>query len=83
MLEVSYSKQSLRTLRRIPADQATLIRHKITTYAADPGSLAGQVKKLQGRDGYRLRVGNWRVLFDQHGHVLDILKIGPRGGIYQ
>jgi mRNA interferase RelE/StbE len=41
------------------------------------------VKKLQGRDGYRLRVGDWRVIFDRDGVVLAILEIGPRGSIYE
>jgi mRNA interferase RelE/StbE len=45
--------------------------------------MANNVKKLQGRDGYRLRVGDWRVIFDRDGVVLDILEIGPRGSIYE
>lgn len=58
------------------------IRAKIAQYAADPASQANNVKKLQGRDGYRLRVGDWRVIFDEDGNVIAILEIGPRGGIY-
>jgi mRNA interferase RelE/StbE len=38
--------------------------------------------KLQDRDGYRLRVGDWRVIFDEDETVLHILQVGPRGGIY-
>lgn len=82
MRQIAYSKSALRTLRRIPADQAARIRAKIEQYASDPASLAGNVKKLQGRDGYRLRVGDWRVLFDENGNVLDILDIASRGNIY-
>ncbi|MEW6643623.1 MAG: type II toxin-antitoxin system RelE/ParE family toxin [Pseudomonadota bacterium] len=67
----------------MPADTARLIRGKIEQYAARPASLANNVKKLQGRDGYRLRVGDWRVIFDQDGRVLDVLQIGPRGSIYE
>ena len=83
MFIIAYSKQALRFLRRMPADQAALIREKIEIYAADPTALAGKVKKLEGRDGYRLRVGRWRILFDQNGNILEIIKIGPRGGVYQ
>lgn len=82
-MKIAYNKQAIRILRRISADQARLIREKIRAYAENPQSLASQVKKLQGRDGYRLRVGNWRVIFDRDGNVLDILEIGPRSGIYQ
>ncbi len=80
--QVTFQKAALRALIRMPANEATRIRAKIDQYAMDPGSLKGQIKKLQGRDGYRLRVGNWRVLFDEDGTVLDIIDIGPRGSIY-
>ena len=57
------------------ANRAVTIRAKIEAYAADPTSQANNVKKLQGRDGYRLRVGDYRVIF-------EVLDVGPRGGIY-
>jgi mRNA interferase RelE/StbE len=66
----------------MPTNVAAMIQAKITQYSRDPGSLANNVAKLQGRDGYRLRVGDWRVIFDDNGWVLDILEIGPRGGVY-
>jgi mRNA-degrading endonuclease RelE of RelBE toxin-antitoxin system len=42
------------------------------------------VKKLKGRDGYRLRVGDWRVVYDIEAGklVLIVIEIGPRGDIY-
>ena len=83
MLNIAYSKQAIRFLRRMPANQAALIRQKITAYAKNPSFLAAQVKKLQERGGYRLWVGKWRVIFDQDGNVLAILEIGPRGGVYR
>ena len=67
----------------MPTVAARLIRSKIEQYADAPASLANNVKKLQGRNGYRLRVGDWRVIFDQDGVVLDVLQIGPRGSIYE
>lgn len=66
----------------MPVNHAQNIRKKISLYAADPSSLSANVKKLQGREGYRLRVGNWRVIFDENGEVLDILDIGSRGNVY-
>jgi mRNA interferase RelE/StbE len=81
-MKIAYSKASLRVLRRIPANEAKRIRSKIEAYAEDPSSQANNVAKLQGRDGYRLRVGDWRVIFDQDGTVMAILAVGPRGQIY-
>ncbi len=66
----------------MPANTAATIRAKIDQYARDPKSLANNVVKLQGREGYRLRVGDWRVIFGDDGAVLAILHIGPRGGVY-
>jgi mRNA interferase RelE/StbE len=82
MRQIAFSKAALRALQRMPPDHARWIRGKIVQFAEDPSSLANKVKKLQGRAGYRLRVGNWRVLFDDDGIVLAIIHIGPRGGIY-
>jgi mRNA interferase RelE/StbE len=82
MKPISYTKAAIRALRRMPANSAQLIRSKIEAYAIDPASQANNVKALKGRDGFRLRVGDWRVILDDQGNVLAVLDIGPRGGIY-
>ena len=82
MKQVSYTKAAIRALRRMPANTATLVSSKIEAFAQDPGSQANNVKSLQGREGIRLRVGDWRVIMDDHGNVLAVLDIGPRGRIY-
>jgi mRNA interferase RelE/StbE len=82
MKQISYTKASIRALRRMPANTATLIRSKIEAFAQDPGSQANNVKALKGREGIRLRVGDWRVIMDDQGNVLAVLEIGPRGSIY-
>lgn len=82
MPEISYTKAAIRALRRMPANTAALIRLKIEAYAEDPASQANNVKALKGREGIRLRVGDWRVIMDDRGTVLAVLEIGPRGGIY-
>ena len=84
MYQIEYSKQSIRMLRRMPPNMALLIRDKIASLAEDPFAAPG-VKKLAGRDGYRLRVGDWRVLYLLDGQRLRVLitEIGPRGGVYQ
>jgi len=60
----------------------TLIRSKIEAYATDPASQVSNVRSLKGREGIRLRVGDWRVIIDDQGNVLAVLDIGPRGGVY-
>lgn len=83
MKRIAYTKEALKALRRVPANTTRTIRAKIEQYAANPSSLANNVKKLRGRPGYRLRIGDWRVIFDEDANVLSILNVGPRGGIYE
>ena len=82
MKEIAYSKAALKVLRRIGNTESARIRSKIAQYAEDPASQANNVKRLQGSPNFRLRVGDWRVIFNEQGQVLAILNIGPRGGIY-
>lgn len=63
------------------ANTAHRIVGKIEAYAADPASQRNKVKALKGTAAIRLRVGDWRVIM-LDGVVLDIIDIGPRGGIY-
>lgn len=82
MKQVIFHAPALRVLARMPRNEADRVRRKIYQYAAEPEALKMNVKKLQGRPGLRLRVGNWRVIFDENGDVLDVLEIGSRGSIY-
>jgi mRNA interferase RelE/StbE len=84
MKRIAFSKEALRTLRRMPANVSALIRSKIEQYAFDPGSLANNVKALKGEPGvFRLRVGDWRVMFNEDGEVIAIIRIAPRGAAYE
>ncbi|MGA1860481.1 type II toxin-antitoxin system RelE/ParE family toxin [Azospirillum sp. 11R-A] len=83
MYAIRYTAAALKALRRMPRNVADLIRQKVQDVAADP-TTARNVKKLKGRDGYRLRVGDWRVVYDIEDGVLVliVIDVGPRGGIY-
>lgn len=81
MKPITYTRAALKTLRRMPANTAARIVEKVEEYATDPAALANNVKALKGREGIRLRVGDWRVIMND-GVVLAVLEIGPRGGIY-
>ena len=81
-MKVTYTKTALKQLSGIARKQAQLILAKVDQYAADPASLANQVKKLKGANMLRLRVGSYRVIFTEDGLVVMVLKIGHRSGIY-
>jgi len=83
MKAISYTRTALKQLRNIDAQAAKLIRAKIEQYAADPKSLANQVKALKGVEALRLRVGDYRVIFTEDGIVLLVLQVGHRRDIYE
>ena len=80
-LEIRYSDEALRTLRRL--NKRALIRRKIEELASESGLLRPNVKRLQGRPESRLRVQDWRVIFRIEGSILWIDKILPRGLAYE
>lgn len=83
MREVVYSKHAIWTLNRMPANEARRIRSKVLQYAEDPASLANNVKKLKDSRYYRLRIGDWRVIFGEDGTVVDVIRVAARGEAYE
>lgn len=85
MYEISFKPAALKALLKMPRNQAYIIRTKIEGLKENPYSLNNNVKKLQSIEGYRLRVGDWRIIYHIDNKVLKILvvKIAARGGIYQ
>lgn len=76
-MEIIYSKQAVKFLKK----QDIPTRKRIVQ--AIENLPLGNVKKLQGRDGYRLRVGDYRIIFDVDGKILAVEKIDSRGQVYK
>lgn len=83
MKQLLYSKQAHRALMKMPANDAERIEGKLKQLAEKPEELSGNIKRLANSRAYRLKVGNYRVLYDDDGTVLSINEIGARGGIYK
>jgi len=68
-------------LRALPKETRRLIGRKIDRAQTD---LEGDVKKLKGfKNKYRLRAGNYRVLFELEGPLIVIYDVGDRKDIYE
>jgi mRNA interferase RelE/StbE len=82
---IVYSKEAVKSLQRMPRNTAQLIRKKLEEIAVDPFGDHLNAKKLQGREGYRLRVGDWRVIYKIQNQQLMIivLKVASRGEVYE
>ncbi len=85
MYKINFTKQAYKSLRRIPRDVVTRIRDKLDQIATDPYVQYTNVTKLQNRPGYRLRVGDWRVIYavQEDELIILVLKVGSRGDIYR
>jgi mRNA interferase RelE/StbE len=83
MLEIAISKQADTTLRAMPRNVAERVIARIEQYAADPASLAANVRRLRGSRALRLRVGDWRVIFTVEGDTMTVIKVGPRASAYR
>jgi mRNA interferase RelE/StbE len=81
---VEYSRQAAKTLMRIDAATSARIRAKVSQLADDPASLANNITPLKGGEGLsRLRVGDWRVIYTETLVIVSVVRIGPRGGVYE
>jgi mRNA interferase RelE/StbE len=69
----------------MPKNVSRLIRTKMDQIASNPYGKHNNVTKLQNRPGYRLRVGDWRVIYEVQDEnlVVLVLNLGQRGGIYK
>ncbi|MBZ5619573.1 MAG: type II toxin-antitoxin system RelE/ParE family toxin [Acidobacteriia bacterium] len=84
MYTVVTTKSFDKALAKLPANWQKRIVAKIKEVAVNPYAPNINLTKLQGRDGYRLRVGDWRVIYelDDERLVMLVLELGARGGIY-
>ena len=76
-MTITYSKRAIKFLLKQPHR----IRERIVNAIEKLPN--GDVIKLQGEAGYRLRVGDFRVLFDRNGNIISILAIDNRGQVYK
>lgn len=60
---------------------AARLRKAINDYAADPKAHANNVKSLGDR-GTGMRVGDYRIIFDETDTEILVTKVGPRGDVY-
>jgi mRNA interferase RelE/StbE len=72
-----------KSLSKLPKKMQLRIQGAITVLASNP--LPPVAKKLVGRDSYRLRVSDYRIVYSIHENILTvkIISIGHRSEIYR
>ncbi len=72
-----------RDLDRLPINVARRIWQKLLALENDPRPPA--VSKLEGSDAYRIRVGDYRVVYliDDRSRVVEVVRAAHRREIYR
>ncbi|WP_167614360.1 type II toxin-antitoxin system RelE family toxin [Maribellus sediminis] len=86
-MQIRYSEKAVKQLKKInrsDKNSAKLIIGKIEDYANNPSGNF-DVKVLKGRlaDFKRLRIGNYRVIFDEQFNILNIYEVKHRKEAYK
>jgi mRNA interferase RelE/StbE len=82
--EVKFTKGARKMFRKLSQELQDRIQPKIDELAIEPRP--NGVKKLQGEDNsYRIKVGDYRVIYDIYDDVLlvKIVDIGHRSKVYK
>ena len=78
--QIEYGATALNDLDSLPERIRRQILRKVDRLEL---GLHGDIKRLRRADvAYRLRMGNYRVLFDVEGNVIVIRRIGDRKQVY-
>jgi mRNA interferase RelE/StbE len=78
--DIQYAEMAVENLRALPKPIATQIMRKVSRLE---GGLVGNIKRLRQADfGYRLRMGDYRVLFDVEDDTIVIQKVAHRKNVY-
>ena len=80
-MKVVLEKKTAKYLESLDTVMRNRINEALKDLAAEPPT--GNIIKLQGKDGYRRRVGDYRVVFDITETQVIVYKIAPRGQAYK
>ncbi len=84
MYKIIYRKSALKALSKMPRK----IAEKFTgsfVLLSDNKEEGLDIKKLEGREGFRLRIGGYRAIYRRLNDVMviDVINAGIRGDIYK
>ena len=79
MKAVSFTPAATRQWLRLSPGIRKRIDAKLTSYANEG---TGDIRRLKGISGSRLRVGDWRVIFIEDARSISVVAVGHRKEIY-
>ena len=82
---MKYRRQARNYLARLPLKIKSAIVDNLHQLAANPDSPSLDIDILKGREGFRLKVGQYRIIYTRQDDrsTIEVVKIRPRGDIYK
>ena len=78
-MEIVFTAAATRQWLSLSADVRRRLDAKLRAFAKVG---QGRVKRLKGKDGVRLRAGDWRIIFYIEGDTIVVTAVGHRREIY-
>jgi mRNA interferase RelE/StbE len=81
--QLTIRSKAVKSLEKIDEPFYTNIKTAIYSLGSNPRPPG--CKKLRGRDGYRIRVGDYRIIYNIFDNILtvDVVVLGHRKDIYE
>lgn len=79
---INFTKQAFKDLDKINEPFYSNIKQAIINLSVNPRP--NGFKKLKGREGFRIRIGNYRVIYNIYDNelVIEVIALGHRKNIY-
>ena len=81
MFNIEWKENAIKELAKLERNLNSRIYKKVNSLKENFNSV--DIKRLQNSDLFRLRVGDYRVLFEIEKNIIIILKISNRKNIYK
>jgi mRNA interferase RelE/StbE len=80
-VKVKLERSAAKYFRSLSEPLKSRIKKALEALEKEP--MEGDIARLRGRDGFRIRVGGHRIIFDVTEDGVVVYKIGPRGQVYK
>lgn len=79
--QIAIKKSAIKSLAKIPEPYFSSLKEAIYNLAENPRPVG--YKKLKGREAYRIRVSDYRIIYEIEDKILliDVIAIGHRKDI--
>ena len=80
MYSIEWKESALSDVKKIETSITRRIIKKVEELSDEPFSK--DIKRLKGSKDFRLRVGDYRIIFSIENNIITVLKVGHRKNIY-